>query len=73
MAYEQGEWIMRGLRRDDPARLHSPRELIERVNACGFLPLFRNGVPGFSVEEMTCPGVPTSRSMGLSRLRRCFS
>ncbi|MCR5575772.1 MAG: hypothetical protein K6F56_02055 [Oscillospiraceae bacterium] len=55
MAYEQGEWIMRGLRRDDPARLHSPRELIDRVNACGLLPLFRNSVPGFSVEEMTCP------------------
>ena len=54
MAYEQGEWIMRGLSRDDPACLHSPRELIGRVNDCGFLPLFRNGVPGFSVEEMSC-------------------
>ena len=56
MAYEQGEWIMRGLARNDPRRLHSAEELIARVEELGFLPLFRNGVPGFSVEELSFPG-----------------
>ena len=56
MAYEDGEWIMRGLPRNDPRRLHSAEELIARVEELGFLPLFRNGVPGFSVEELSFPG-----------------
>ena len=46
-------WIMRGLDRGDPARLRTPEELLQKVRQIGFLPLFRNGVPGFSVEEMT--------------------
>ena len=25
------------------------------INDCGFLPLFKNGIPGFSIEEMTPP------------------
>ena len=42
-------WIMRGLDRGDPARLRTPEELLQKVRQIGFLPLFRNGVPGFSV------------------------
>ena len=56
MAYEQGEWIMRGLKKSDPRRLHSAEELLACVGERGFLPLFKNSVPGFSVEELTWPG-----------------
>lgn len=44
---------MRGLREGDPKRLRTVEELIRRVEEMGFLPLFSNTVPGFSVEEMT--------------------
>lgn len=53
MSEEQDAWIMHGLRWEDPQRLRTPDQLIERIDRIGFLPLFRNGVPGFSVEEMT--------------------
>jgi len=53
MGNENGEWIMRGVRREDPRCLHSPEELIDAIDEIGFLPLFRNAVPGFSVEERT--------------------
>ena len=56
MAYEDGEWIMRGLPRNDPRRLRSAEDLISCVEDRGFLPLFRNEVPGFSVEELSFPG-----------------
>ena len=36
-----------------PASARSWRELVERVNELGFLPLFRNEVRGFSAEELT--------------------
>ena len=36
-----------------PASARSWRELAERVNELGFLPLFRNEVRGFSAEELT--------------------
>lgn len=48
-----GEWIMKGCRRTDEECLHSPEELLELVQEIGFLPLFSNGIPGFSVEERT--------------------
>lgn len=51
MANEGGEWIMRGMAWDNPRRLRTWREVIGRVNALGFLPLFKNELPGFSVEE----------------------
>ena len=51
MANENGEWIMRGMAWDDPRRLRTWREVIDRVNEVGFLPLFKNEVSGFSVEE----------------------
>ncbi len=53
MAVENGEWIMRGLRWDDPARIRSWQELIRWIDQVGFLPLFKNEIDGFSVEEHT--------------------
>ena len=55
MAIENGEWIMYGLREDDPACIHSAEELIAFVDEVGFLPLFKNAAAGFSVEEHTVP------------------
>ena len=48
-----GEWIMKGCRQSDPECLHSPEELLALVREIGFLPLFSNSIPGFSVEEHT--------------------
>lgn len=53
MASDSGEWILRGIEEDDPGCLHSPEELIKAVDELGFLPLFHNTIPGFSVEERT--------------------
>ena len=55
MGNEGGEWILYGVARDDPRRLASPEALLAHVDDVGFLPLFKNDVPGFSVEERTCP------------------
>ena len=49
MSTENGAWYIKGLEYDDPGCLHSPRELIEYVTRVGFLPLFGNDIPGFSV------------------------
>jgi len=51
MTNENGEWIMHGMDWDDPRRLRTWREVIGRINEIGFLPLFKNELPGFSVEE----------------------
>ena len=48
-----GEWIMKGCRRNDPKRLHSPEDLLMLIRKIGFLPLFSNDITGFSVEEHT--------------------
>ncbi len=53
MANENGEWIMHGLDWNDPLRIRSSRELINWINEIGFLPLFKNEIDGFSVEEHT--------------------
>lgn len=53
MAVENGEWIMRGLRWDDPSRIRSWQELICWIDEVGFVPLFKNEIDGFSVEEHT--------------------
>ena len=55
MGAENGEWIMHGLEWDDPLRIRSAEELINYVNEVGFLPLFKNEIDGFSVEEHTWP------------------
>ena len=55
MSVENGEWIMRGLRWDDPYRIRTWQELVDWINEIGFLPLFGNEVEGFSAEEHTSP------------------
>ena len=50
-----GQWFMEGLDGDDPSCIHSAEELLKVINKVGFLPLFSNEVPGFSVENMTDP------------------
>ena len=57
MANENGEWIMRGLEWDNPLRIRTWKELVNWVNEVGFLPLFANGVEGFSAEEHVSPHV----------------
>jgi hypothetical protein len=48
-----GKWIMEGLDRSDPSRIKTSAELTEFIDELGFLPLFKNTVKGYSVEEMT--------------------
>ena len=50
-----GEWIMKGCRRTDQDCLHSSEDLLALIRRIGFLPLFSNEIPGFSVEEHTPP------------------
>ena len=53
MGNESGEWIMHGISDSDPCCIHTVEEMIACIDRVGFLPLFRNEVAGFSVEEMT--------------------
>ena len=53
MAIENGVWVMRGMDWDDPLRVRSWRELVGWIDQVGFLPLFKNEIEGFSVEEHT--------------------
>lgn len=46
-------WMMKGCRRSDKGCLHSPEDLLALIGEIGFLPLFSNVIPGFSVEEHT--------------------
>ena len=46
---------MRGMDWNDPLRIRTTDELINYINQVGFLPLFANEVPGFSVEEHVSP------------------
>lgn len=46
-----GKWIPEGLDSNDPKRIKTSDELSELIDEIGFLPLFRNNVQGFSVEE----------------------
>lgn len=49
MESKDGTWIMYGVSEDDPECLHTVDELIGYIEEVGFLPLFRNEIPGFSV------------------------
>lgn len=49
------EWILCGVDEHDPYCLKSPEALTAYIREVGFLPLFRCGIPGFSVEERTVP------------------
>lgn len=53
MAVEDGKWIMYGVDENDPCCIHTVDELIAYIDEIGFLPLFKNDIPGFSVEERT--------------------
>lgn len=55
MGNESGTWIMYGVDQDDPECIHTVEEAIEYINKVGFLPLFKNAIPGFSLEERTVP------------------
>ena len=55
MPNENGTWVMYGVEWDDPECLHTVDEAIEYINEIGFLPLFKNEIPGFSLEERTVP------------------
>lgn len=53
MSAEGGVWIMYGVDESDPCCIHTAEELIAYIDEIGFLPLFKNDIPGFSVEERT--------------------
>ena len=53
MGNVNGEWIIFGVKASNPGCIHSSDEAIDYVNKIGFLPLFANSVPGFSLEEHT--------------------
>ena len=55
MGNESGTWIMYGVNWNDPECLHTVRDAINYINETGFLPLFKNDIPGFSLEERTVP------------------
>jgi len=52
MRTEGNDFIMEGRLKDDPDRIQSPAQLTKVINELGFLPLFKNTITGFSVEEM---------------------
>ena len=55
MVNENGTWTMYGVSWDDPTCLHTVDEAIAYIEQAGFLPLFSNDIPGFSLEERTVP------------------
>ena len=55
MPNENGTWVMYGVEWNDPECLHTVDEAIEYINKIGFIPLFKNEIPGFSLEERTVP------------------
>ena len=46
---------MHGVKWNDPACIHTVDEAVSYINETGFLPLFKNDIPGFSLEERTVP------------------
>ena len=55
MEVVNGQWIMDGLDWNDKGCIHTADELLDVIGEVGFMPLFSNHVPGFSVENMTDP------------------
>ncbi len=51
MPVKKGTVIIEGTAWDDPARLRTCADLEAWIREIGFVPLFRNQIPGFSVEE----------------------
>lgn len=48
-----GEWTLKGCAASDSKRLKTADDLLSLIRKIGFLPLFSNGIAGFSVEERT--------------------
>ena len=48
-----GEWYMKCCAADDPLRVRTVEAAAALIRALGLLPLFSNGIPGFSLEERT--------------------
>ena len=48
-----GNWYMNGVDWNDEGCIHTDEELLEVIGKVGFLLLFDNDIPGFSVENMT--------------------
>ena len=53
MPNENGEWIMYGVSDRNPGCIKTVDKMADYINEVGFLPLFKNEVEGFSVEEHT--------------------
>lgn len=53
MANENGEWVARGLSDTDPNVIRTIDEAVKYIETVGFLSLFANEIPGFSLEEHT--------------------
>ena len=53
MKNENDKWIMDGIDWNNPECIHTVDEAIAYINKVGFLPLFKNEIPGFSLEERT--------------------
>lgn len=53
MGNEAGEWIIHGVKWNDPKCIQDVDEAVEYINRVGFLPIFKNEIPGFSLEERT--------------------
>lgn len=53
MEYYDHTYFMNCAKENDPYCIHTPEELINYIDDIGFLPLFSNNIPGFSVEERT--------------------
>lgn len=55
METENNKWILHGCSPQDPQCIQTAEQLIEKIETIGFLPLFQNDIPQFSVEEWTVP------------------
>ena len=52
MGNESGTWVMYGVDWDDPECIHTVEEATEYINRIGFLPLFKNDIPGTSCSKL---------------------
>ena len=50
---EEERWTMQGIDPTDPDCIHTVKDLENFILQTGYLPLFRNEIPGFSMEEHT--------------------
>lgn len=55
MVVENGNWIMQGVEQNDSKCIHTVEEATTYIEKVGFLPLFKNEITGFSLEEFTVP------------------